>query len=71
MGNMFQKKIDKLLSSIPNVFGIADDLLNTGFDEQGKDHSETFEKLLRSCKQANLNKDKFFSGTPAFCSLVK
>ena len=38
---MFQRKIDELFIGIPNVFGIADDILIVGFDEQGKDHDET------------------------------
>ena len=29
---MFQKKIDELFSDIPNVFGIADDILIAGLD---------------------------------------
>ena len=36
-GNMFQKKIYKLFSDMPNVFSTADDMLNAGFHEQGKD----------------------------------
>ena len=40
-GDIFYKKIDELFSSIPNIFGIADDILIPGFDKQGKDHEET------------------------------
>ena len=43
---MFQK-IDQLFSGMPNVFGIADDMLIICFDEQGKDHDETLEKVLQ------------------------
>ena len=32
-GNMFQRKIDELFQGLPNVFGIADDILIVGFDE--------------------------------------
>ena len=46
MANMFQKKTDKLFSGMPNVFGIADDILIVGIDEWGKDHVETLEKVL-------------------------
>ena len=35
-GNMLQRKIDELFSDIPNVFGIADDILITGFDADSK-----------------------------------
>ena len=30
-----RKKIDELFSGMPNVFGIADDILIEGFDEWG------------------------------------
>ena len=64
---MFHKEIDELFSSSSNVFGIADDILNAGFDEWGKDHDETFEEVLHICRQANLklNKGKWL-GVPAF-----
>ena len=39
---MFQKKIDKLFSDIPNVFGIADILL-AGFNADGRVHKERLE----------------------------
>ena len=32
-GDMFQKKVDALYSGMPNVFGIADEILIAGFDE--------------------------------------
>ena len=59
-GDMLQKKIDTLLSGITNPFGFADAILIVGFDEQGKDQSETLGKVLQICRQANLklNKDK-------------
>ena len=34
---MFQKKKDELFSVMPNIFGITDDSLIAGFDEQGRD----------------------------------
>ena len=49
VGDMFQK-IDKLFSNMPNVFGIADDILISGFDGQGKDHDETLDKVFRVCR---------------------
>ena len=50
---MFQKKIDKLIRSILNVLNISDDILIAGFNEQGKDHDETFGKVFWICRQAN------------------
>ena len=45
---------------MPNVFGIADDILIRGFDEQGKDNDDTLEKLIQVNRKANLkiNKDE-------------
>ena len=45
VGDVFKKKIDKLSSTISNVFGMADDILIAGFDEWGKDHNETLDKV--------------------------
>ena len=54
-----------------NVFGIGQDILIAGFNEWGKDHDKTLEKVLQVCRQANV-KDKcltwctsipFFDGT--------
>ena len=54
-----------------NIFVTADDILITGFDEWGKDHDETLEKVLWVCREANikLNKDKYLfrcTSTPFF-----
>ena len=45
---------------MPNVFGIADDILVIGYDEDGKDHDVAVYNVLRQCKEVNLklNKDK-------------
>ena len=58
---MFQKKIDELFDSMPNVFSIADDILIAGFDELDRDHDVTLDKMFRIYMQANLklNKDSF------------
>ena len=40
-GDMFQRKIDKIFKELPNVFGIADDILVVGYEADGKDHDET------------------------------
>ena len=42
-GDIFKKKIDKQFNDMPNVFHIADDILITGFDEDGRDHDKRFE----------------------------
>ena len=73
-GGMFQK-IDEIFSSMPNEFSIADDNFIAGFYEQGKDHSDTLEKVLWICRQANLklNKDKCLfrcTSIPFFCEVI-
>ena len=34
------KKIDEICKKLPNVFGIADDILVAGYDIDGKDHDD-------------------------------
>ena len=55
---MLHKKIDELFNGMPNVLSIADDILIAGFDEQGKDHDETPDKVFQTCRQADLRLDK-------------
>ena len=52
-GNMLQRKNNKIFNVIPNVFGIADDILVIGYDE-------AVYSVLRQCQDVNLklNKDK-------------
>ena len=39
-GDMFKKKTDELLSGVPNVIGLADDILMAGFEKDGRDHNK-------------------------------
>ena len=57
---MFQCKIDEIFSDMPNVFGITDNILVIGYDENGADHDAAVVKLLWQCKEVNLklNKEK-------------
>ena len=45
---------------MPNIFGIADDILVIGYDEDGTDHDKAVYNMLRQCREVNLklNKDK-------------
>ena len=45
---------------MPNIFGITDDILVIGYDEDGTDHDEAVYGMLRGCQEVNLklNKDK-------------
>ena len=40
-GDMFQQKIDEIFKDLPNVLGIAGDILVVGYDSDGKDHDDT------------------------------
>ena len=59
-GDMFQHKIDKTFNDIPNVFGIADNILVIGYNKDGTDHDKTIYKVLKCCQDVNLklNKEK-------------
>ena len=59
-GDVFQRKKDEIFQDLPNVLGITDDILVVGYETDGKDHDETLQKVLKTCRQVNLklNKDK-------------
>ena len=46
-GDMFQHKIDKIFNDMPNVFGITDDILVIGYNEDETDHDEAVYNVLR------------------------
>ena len=58
--DMFQCKIDKFFNDMPNVFGIADNILVIGYDRDGTDHDGQATKSLKWCQDVNLklNKEK-------------
>ena len=60
VGNMFQCKIDKIFSDMPNVFGITDDILVIGYDDNGAHHDAVVHKVHQRCKEVTLklNKEK-------------
>ena len=47
MGDMFQHIIDEVFSDMPNIFGIADDILVIGYDENGADHDAAVHNVLQ------------------------
>ena len=59
-GHMFQRKIDEIFKDLPNIFGIADDILVAGYESDSIDHDKTVWRVLQRCRQVNLklNKDK-------------
>ena len=58
--DMFQKKIDEIFKELPNIFGIADDILVMVYEADGKDHDETLQRVLQICRKVSLKltKDK-------------
>ena len=50
--DMFQCKIDEVFNHMPNVFGITDDILVIGYDEDGTDHDEAVYSMLRQCRRS-------------------
>ena len=72
MGDMFQHKIDELFNDMPNVFGIADDILVIGYDKDRTDHDEAVYKVLRWCQDINLKlKTNVISGPCQYHFLVR
>ena len=70
---MFQCKIYETFNDIPNVFGIAEDILVIGYDKHITDHDETVYKVLKYCQDVNLklNKEKLISGAWQYHSSVR
>ena len=54
-GDMFQHKTGEIFKILPDVFGIADDILVVGYDTDGKDHDEMLQQI---CRWVNLKLDK-------------
>ena len=51
---MFQHKIDEIFNDMPNVFGIADDILVIGYNKNGADPDKAVYSVLRWCEDVNL-----------------
>ena len=56
--NMLQGKIDDLFKELPNLSGIADDILILGYDNNGADHDGKLGKALHFCRNDNLKLNK-------------
>ena len=50
MGDMLQQKIDKIFQELPNVFGIAYDILIIGFGENSREHEGTLRWVMEICQ---------------------
>ena len=60
VGGMFQCNIGEIFSDMPNVFGIADNILVIGYGKDRVDHDAAVHKVLQWCEEVNLklNKEK-------------
>ena len=60
VGDMFQCKNNEIFNDIPNVFGIAHDILVIGYNKGRADHDQVVYNVLRWCQDVNLklNKEK-------------
>ena len=73
-GDMFHCKSNKILRNLPNVFGIADDILVVAYDIDDRDHDEMLREVLQICRQVNFKTQKkidAISGAHQSHSLVR
>ena len=61
-GDMFKHRIGEIFKDLPYVFGIMDDILVVGYDDDRKDHEKPLWQVLEICRNVNLkvNKDKCY-----------
>ena len=53
-GDAFQRNLDTIYSPLPNVIGIADELIIWGIKDDGSDHDEALTKFLQTTKENGL-----------------
>ena len=51
-GNTYQRKIDEIFNDMPNIFGITNDILVVSYHDDGRDHNNTVQKVLQTCKRS-------------------
>ena len=47
---MLQRKLDDIFKDLPNVFGIADNILVVGYDRDAKDHNDILQGVPQVCR---------------------
>ena len=57
--DMFHHNIGEIFKNVPNIFGIADDILVVCYDIDGKDHDEMLLQVLQICRHVNLKLNKY------------
>ena len=56
------RNIDKIFKELLDVFGMADDILIVGHNDDSRDHDRTLCTVVQMCRKENLkrNKDKCY-----------
>ena len=52
-GDMFEQKVNEIFRDLPNIFGIADDILIVEYDADGRDHDRSLMKVIQICHLGN------------------
>ena len=50
---MFQCKIDEIFSDMPNIFGIADEILDITYNDNGTAHDAMVHRCFKNAKRSN------------------
>ena len=53
-GDAVQRKMDEIYNTLPNVIGIADDIIIWGDKEDGSDHDEALARFLQITRENGL-----------------
>ena len=58
--DLIQQQIDEIIfKDMQNIFGIADDILIVGYDENGCDHDTTWRQVMQICKKEKFKRKMF------------
>ena len=52
------KTIEKIFNDMPNILGIADDILTLGYDADNRDHNQTLRGVMQTFHQEKLKPNK-------------
>ena len=52
--DVFQRKVDETFGNMPGVTGIADDIIITGFKEDGSDHDANLKAVLERARECSV-----------------
>ena len=74
-GDMFQQNIDEAFNDMPNAFGIPNNILVVGYEDDARDHNEMVQRVLQRCREVilKLNKDKCcfrYTSVPFFGEVI-